>query len=218
QPTHDPSTHHDQPPQRNTRRPDQLLTGQALGPALVVVGPGVGAAAEDERLARLHPSAVSIANDDASLTAVRDALRTSDFVHLACHGRHEPDNALFSRLELADAPLHAHDFGRLDRPPRQVVLAACGLALSDIRPDDELLGFAGALLSVGTSTVVVAVSSVGELAARAAMEELHRGMLGGLSAAAALAEAVAGDPLRRPFVCVGADSVLGSHQGSMFSG
>jgi tetratricopeptide (TPR) repeat protein len=179
---------------------------ERTGQALLVVGPGVSSA--DERLARLHRNAVTIATDDASLTAVQDALRTSDFVHLACHGRHEPDNALFSRLELADAPLHAHDFGRLERRPRQVVLAACGLALTDIRPGDELLGFAGALLSVGTSTVVVAVNRVGELAARAAMEELHRGLLGGATAAEALAAAVAGDPLRRPYVCVGADSVL----------
>ena len=181
---------------------------RAPGQVLLVVGPGVGAAAEDERLTRLHRDAVTIGSDDASLTAVHDALRTSDFVHLACHGRHEPENALFSRLELADAPLYAHQLAGLGRPPRQVVLAACGLALSDIRPGDELLGFAGALLSVGTSTVIVAVSSVGELAARAAMEDLHRGMLAGLSTASALAAAVAGDPLRRPFICVGADSVL----------
>ncbi|MFS8097711.1 CHAT domain-containing protein [Lentzea alba] len=124
--------------------------------------------------------------------------------------RHEPDNALFSRLELADAPLYAHDFGRLSPPPRQVVLAASGLALTDVRPGDELLGSPARCTGTGTSTVVVAVSSVGELAARAAMEELHRGLLGGRGVAEALALAVAGDPLRRPFVCVGADSVLSS--------
>ncbi len=179
---------------------------------VVVVGPGVGAAAADERLTKWHRSAVTFRGDDARVMTVLGALPTCGLLHVVAHGEHEPDNALFSRLELADAPLFAHHLGRLGTPPRQVVLAACGLALQDIRPDDDLLGFAGALLSVGTSTVVVAVNNVGELAARRTMEDFHRALANGHSAAAALADAVAGDPLRRPFVCVGADSTLAGIQ------
>ncbi|SFR03641.1 CHAT domain-containing protein [Lentzea waywayandensis] len=184
----------------------------APGGVVIVVGPGVGAAAADERLAGRYRGAVTFRGDDATVATVLGALRTCDLLHVVAHGEHEPDNALFSRLELADAPLFAHHLGRLGKPPRQVVLAACGLALHDIRPGDELLGFAGALLSVGTSTVIVAVNNVGELAARRAMEDFHRALLNGQGAAAALADAVAGDPLRRPFVCIGADSTLAGVQ------
>ena len=182
------------------------------GGVVLVVGPGVGAASADERLARWHRGAVAFRGDDATVATVLGALPTCDLLHVVAHGEHEPDNALFSRLELADSPLFAHHFSQLDKPPRQVVLAACGLALHDIRPDDEILGFAGALLSAGTSTVVVAVNNVGELAARRAMEDFHRALANGQGATAALADAVAGDPLRRPFVCVGADSTLAGIQ------
>ncbi|SDG50466.1 NB-ARC domain-containing protein [Lentzea fradiae] len=185
---------------------------RAPGGVLLVVGPGVGAAAADEQLLRWHRGAVAFRGDDATVMAVLGAVPACDLLHVVAHGEHEPDNALFSRLELADAPLFAYQLGRLGKPPRQVVLAACGLSLHDIRPDDELLGFAGALLSVGTSTVVVAVNNVGELAARRTMENFHRALANGQSAAAALADAVADDPLRRPFICVGADSVLAGTQ------
>jgi CHAT domain-containing protein len=92
---------------------------------------------------------------------------------------------------------------RLRRPPEHVVLAACELALSRIRPGDEALGFAGALLAVGVRTVTAAVTRVGDDAAATAMADYHR-RLAGTSPAVALADTIAADPLRRPFVCLGA--------------
>jgi CHAT domain-containing protein len=84
------------------------------------------------------------------------------------------------------------------------VLAACELALSRIRPGDEALGFAGALLSAGGRTVTAAVSRVGDQAASAAMNDYHRQLAAGAPAATALAQATAVDPFRRPFICLGA--------------
>ncbi|MCC8247855.1 CHAT domain-containing protein [Saccharothrix luteola] len=145
--------------------------------------------------------------DAVMAEAVSDVLVALDgarLAHIAAHGEHVADNALFSHLELADGPLFAHDTARLRTAPEQVILAACSLALSHIRPGDEALGFAGALLASGSRTVVAAVNQVGDRAAAMTMGTFHKLLADGKPVSHALAEAIAADPLRRPFVCFGA--------------
>ena len=145
--------------------------------------------------------------DAVMAEAVGDVLAALDgarLAHIAAHGEHVADNALFSRLELVDGPLFAHDTARLRTTPEQVILAACSLALSHIRPGDEALGFAGALLASGSHTVVAAVNQVGDRAAAVTMGTFHKLLADGKPVSHALAEAIAADPLRRPFVCFGA--------------
>lgn len=174
------------------------------GHTALVRGPGLSAAiGEIDKLAAHYEKATLLAGDDATSFAVLESLDGAELVHIAAHGEHEAENALFSRLELVDGALFAHELARLHRPPQQVVLAACELALNRIRPGDEALGFAGALLAGGVGTVVAAASRVGDLPAAAAMDDYHRALASGASPAVALADAVAVDPLRRPFVCLG---------------
>lgn len=177
------------------------------GPTLLVAGPGLRVAVgELGRLRRQHPAAVALDGDGATVRGVLDGLDGAALAHVAAHGAHEPENALFSRLELADGALYAHEIARLRRPPRHVVLAACELALSRIRPGDEALGFAGALLASGGRTVTAPVTRVGDLAAAEAMADYHHRLAAGVPPAAALAAATAVEPFRRPFVCLGAGS------------
>ena len=68
----------------------------------------------------------------------------ADVVHLAAHGIHQPDNALFSAIELHGGPLMGYDAARLRAAPRLVVLSCCDLGLADVRPGDETLGMATA--------------------------------------------------------------------------
>lgn len=181
--------------------------GTAAGAGRVVLARGpllTEAVAEEDALVAAYPSAVRLSGRDATVAAVLAALDGAEVVHLAAHGEHEPTNAMFSRLELADGPLFAHELARLTRPPGHVVLAACELAMNHIRPGDEALGFAGGLLAGGVRTVVAANSRVGDHAAAAAMADYHARVAAGTGPAAALAAAVAGDPLRRPFICLGA--------------
>jgi tetratricopeptide (TPR) repeat protein len=174
------------------------------GSTILVRGPGLQAAVgEIDKIAKHYRGAVSIADESATVSAVVSALDGASLAHIAAHGEHEAENALFSKLELVDGALFAHELARLRHPPRQVVLAACELALNRIRPGDEALGFAGALLAGGVSTVVAAASRVGDIPAAAAMDDYHRSLAGGAAPDVALANAVAVDPLRRPFVCLG---------------
>ncbi len=181
----------------------QAAANSATG-VLLVRGPGLQAAeGEIDKLAGYHVDATSLGGEAARVSTVLEALDGVTLAHIAAHGEHEPENALFSRLELADGALFAHEVGRVRRPPRQVVLAACELALNRIRPGDEALGFAGAMLASGAHTVIAASSRVGDEPAAAAMGDYHRGLASGSAPAVALADAIAIDPLRRPFVCLG---------------
>jgi tetratricopeptide (TPR) repeat protein len=171
---------------------------------VLVRGPGLPAAAgEIDKLAAHHQTAKLLSGEQATVSAVLKALDGAQLAHIAAHGAHEPENALFSRLELADGALFAHEMAGLSRPPRHVVLAACELALNRIRPGDEALGFASALLASGSQTVIAPLSRVGDHASAAAMDDYHRRLAAGATPAMALADAIAVDPLRRPFVCLG---------------
>ncbi|XVS62274.1 CHAT domain-containing protein [Actinosynnema sp. CA-299493] len=174
------------------------------GRAVLVRGPGLPAAVgEIDKLGAHYTTAALLSGRRASVATVLEALDGAGIAHLAAHGVHEPENALFSRLELSDGPLYAHEMAGLAHPPRQVVLAACELALNRIRPGDEPLGFASALLASGSQLVVAPLSRVGDQACAAAMDDYHRSLAAGARPAVALADAIAIDPLRRPFVCLG---------------
>ncbi|MEU0466452.1 CHAT domain-containing tetratricopeptide repeat protein [Amycolatopsis sp. NPDC006131] len=178
---------------------------ELIDPVVLVGGPDVpGAIGEVRQLRAVYPTATLVDGPAATSSAVLEALDGSGLAHLVAHGAHEPANALFSRLELVDGPLFAHETARLRRPPDRVVLATCELAMSHIRPGEEALGFAGALLASGSRTIVGAIARVGDRAAAEAMTDLHQRLASGISPALALAHATAADPLRRPFLCLGA--------------
>lgn len=167
-------------------------------------GPGLpSATTELDMLARFHSDPVVISTSHASVTEVLKALDGANVVHIAAHGEHKPENALFSRLDLMDGPLFAHQFSGLRQPPQQVVLAACDLAGNRVAPDDDALGFADALLAAGVGTVIVSISRVGDEVTASTMRDYHQALAAEHSPAQALAKAVAVDPLRRPFICVG---------------
>ena len=178
---------------------------ESRGRVVLARGPRLrDAVAEQSRLGETYPDAVLLGDDTATVAGVLSAMDGASVAHLAAHGEHEPANAMFSRLELADGPLFAHELARLSDPPSHVVLAACELAMHHIRPGDEALGFAGGLLASGVRTVVAATSRVGDASAAAMMVDYHARVAEGAAPAAALAAVVAEDPLRRPFVCLGA--------------
>jgi tetratricopeptide (TPR) repeat protein len=202
-------------------RPPQT-TGEDV---VLVCGPGLPeSVTELTRLRAIYPKAVVLEGEAATTSTVLSTMDGAKLVHIAAHGTHEPANALFSRLELANGGLLAHELAQLRKPPEHVVLASCELALSHIRPGDEALGFAGAMLASGSRTVVAAVCRVGDRSSAETMTDYHRWLAAddpaadlantmadyhsrlasGTAPAVALAQATAADPLRRPFICLGA--------------
>jgi len=123
--------------------------------------------------------------------AVRAAAGDADLLHVAAHGRHEPDNPLLSHLDLADGPLFGYELERLARMPRHIVLSACELGLVRARPGDETLGMTAALLHAGAGSVVAGVARVGDAAAHRVAVAHHAGLRAGRAPAEALAGALA---------------------------
>jgi hypothetical protein len=168
-----------------------------------VAGPRLRNATREVReLAELYARSTVLHGKEATAGATLKAMDGAALAHVACHGHFRADSPLFSSLELADGPLNAYELQSLRHAPEVIVLSACDLAVSDLHPGDELLGFAAALLGMGTRTIVASVVPVPDSTARRLMLDLHRDLLSGKTTAVALAHAQA---RRRDagFVCLG---------------
>jgi len=185
------------------RRLAKVTAAPATLPALLVAGPGNDRGEPEVRtIAATRPHATVLTGAAATPAATLLGMESAAIAHLAAHGHHEPDNALFCSLELAEGHLMGYDLQRITNVPATVGLSSCDLGLSDVRAGDETLGMVAALLSVGTSTVVASVSRVADEAAMTVMTGYHSETGRGRSPAAALAEA---SVRARPtgFVCFG---------------
>jgi hypothetical protein len=184
------------------RRPPSVVAPDAVRP-LLVAGPDLAhAAAEVTAIAKIYPGTRPLLAGSATVSATLLGLDGCPLAHLAAHGHDERENFLFSRLDLADGPLMAYDAQQLAAPPGQVILSACDVGRSVVRPGEELLGFTAALLYIGTATVISSVARVRDEAAVGIMTAYHQRLTAGARPAEALAEAAAAEPFS-PFVCFG---------------
>jgi tetratricopeptide (TPR) repeat protein len=171
---------------------------------LLVAGPDLAhSAREVERLASVYPGSLRLLADDATVSATLRALDGAPVAHLAAHGHHDLENVLFSRLDLADGPLMAYDVQQLTTAPRLVVLSACDVGRTVVRPGEEILGFTAALLYIGTPSVISSVTRVADEDAEAIMLRCHQALRAGAGPAEALAQAALTEPFS-PFICFGA--------------
>ncbi len=178
--------------------------GASAAAPLLVAGPHLQhSAPEVTEIAGIYPGSRPLVGESATVDATLRALDGVKLAHLAAHGHHDQDNVLFSRLDLADGPLMAYDIQRLSVAPRQVVLSACDVGRTMVRPGDEILGFTAALLHIGTPTVISSVARVADDAAVGVMTSYHRALRAGTPPAEALAQASEAEFLS-PFVCFGA--------------
>ncbi|WP_460766072.1 CHAT domain-containing protein [Nocardiopsis nanhaiensis] len=166
---------------------------------LLASGPGpTEARAEVATLAGLYPDARLL--ERARREQVLDGLASTDLAHLAGHGHVGDQTAMLSQLELHDGPLLACDLARLESAPALVTLSSCwgghGYGGTVGRPR----GFVGALLALGTGTVVASPVPVGDAETGTAMRAFHRA----LTAGADVSEAVSDHLGHIGFCCYGA--------------
>lgn len=180
------------------------LRARAAAPAedsrrVMLVGPGLGSGgAEVPAVAAQDPDAEVLDGEAATVAAALTALDGASLAHVAAHGHFREDSPLFSSLTLADGPLLVHDLQRLERPPHRVVLSACESGVMAPVGDQELLGLAAALLSMGTAGVVSSLAEVDDAATVEVMVALHARLRsgGGLGdALLAARDVAAGDPV-----------------------
>lgn len=186
---------------------------------LLAAGPGLPeAVAEVQALAAGHATATVLLGADASVAAVAPALERATRAHIASHGSFRADNPLFSSLQLADGPLTVYDLERLRAAPVDMILSACDAGATAVHPGDELMGFSGALIALGTSALIASTMPVPDEPTRRLMLALHDELDAGREPAQALARArvrALGDSdadyaTAAGFVCFGAGSSAAS--------
>jgi tetratricopeptide (TPR) repeat protein len=189
--------------------PDRApVRGLAAERVVLAAGPGVPAGEEEVReLAEHYADRAVFTGPAATVDAVTAALDGAGLAHLAAHGNFRADQPLLSSLRLADGPLTGYDLERLTSAPKVIMLASCSAAMAEVRPGDELMGFAAALLAQGTGAVVAPLLPVPDEATRLAVLAVHAALRTGAGPAAALAGA-GRDTAERftaaAFLCLGA--------------
>ena len=147
---------------------------------VMLVGPGLGSGgAEVPAVAAQDARAEVLTGEEATVSASLAALDGAALAHVAAHGHFREDSPLFSSLILADGPLLVHDLQHLRRPPHRVVLSACESGVMAPVGDQELLGLAAALLSMGTAGVVSSLAEVDDAATVEVMVTLHAALRAG---------------------------------------
>ena len=191
---------------RWVRGPSRSSAADWSVPAAALYGPGLARTGPEIRAVRGFWSADPVATDNRPATSeeVVTALGRSRVVHLAAHGVHEAQSPLFSSVQLADGPVFAHEFPR-PVAAEHISLAACDVGQFSTRPGDEPLGLAIALMALGATSVLAAVSPVADSVAADAMVAYHRVLSTGADAAEAWAGVVREHPAAGVFCLYGSD-------------
>lgn len=91
----------------------------------------------------------------ASFKDVLNNLPGATIMHLACHGHHDPANALDSGFVMRDKMLKVTELMRLNLPHSFLAfLSACETAKSSEAQPDEAINLAATMLFVGFKSVI----------------------------------------------------------------
>lgn len=165
-------------------------TSPTAGTVLVAAGPRLHhAGAEIRAVAARYPAPTVRPAAAATADEIRALLPSVELAHLACHGHFRDDNPLFSALEFTGGLISVFELEQLPSVPRRIVLSACDSGRAAVRPGDELIGLAAALLRLGTESLVASVLAVPDDATRRLMTAFHTRLAGGATPPAALAAA-----------------------------
>ena len=154
---------------------------------VLVSGPGlVEGKREIDAINQTVADAVVLVADAANRDNVVNAVEGAAVAHIAAHGHIRTDNPLFSSLDLSDGPFSVYELESLREQPGVVVLSACHVGLPSAQPGRELLGLVGALLGMGTRTVIASTLPLPDTPATTRyMADLHGAMAEGQAPAAA---------------------------------
>ncbi|KAE9405346.1 hypothetical protein BT96DRAFT_852964 [Gymnopus androsaceus JB14] len=102
-------------------------------------------------------------HEQATVSAVLDALSQYNIVHLACHGVQDAVDATRSAFILFDGRLTLHDLMAKSLTDVELaVLSACQTATGDTGLPEEAVHLAAGMLSVGYRNVIGTMWSIGD--------------------------------------------------------
>jgi CHAT domain-containing protein len=134
---------------------------------------------------------ILLAREQATSTAVRQALDRAQHCHFSCHGHFDADLTK-AGLTLADCKdlvaIEMFTSIRLDNP-RLVVMSACETAQIQPTLADEYMGLSSSFLFAGAHNVLATQWPVDDNASRLLIENFYQSLNDGLSAVKALQQA-----------------------------
>jgi CHAT domain-containing protein/Tfp pilus assembly protein PilF len=170
---------------------------RAVGPLLAAGAPDASlqfAAKETRAVARLY-GVDALLGSAASEGAVVAWAEQAGILHLAAHAKLNPDNPLFTRIELApdaehDGHLDMHEVFGLDLSKTGlVVLSACSTQMGRLTGGDEIEGLTRAFLYAGTPAVMASLWNVDDESTALFMERFYSHLRKGKGRAEALRRA-----------------------------
>ncbi|KAG8684113.1 hypothetical protein FRC08_013873 [Ceratobasidium sp. 394] len=107
---------------------------------------------------------VTVLHDKAGLVADAMALLpTHSILHLACHGKQQPDDPLESAILLHDGELKLREIIKTKLPSAELVyLSACQTATGDVNTPEESLNLASGFLFAGYRGAVATMWSIND--------------------------------------------------------
>jgi CHAT domain-containing protein len=143
--------------------PDLPSVDQELGRVATVFG---------NHSQKLQDSQASIAN-------VVDAMKSSAWLHLACHGEQDPEDPFNSGLILYDGKLSLEQILNIDLPQAKFVyLSACETAMGDGKLQNEAMHMAGGFLVAGFQGAIGTLWSMSDTDGPNIAEMVYQTILG----------------------------------------
>lgn len=148
------------------------------------LAPLLGAEDELDGLAELHGAALAACVRGREATEAAWWRLAQDpaihFLHVACHGRIDPEQPLAAALQVVDGEIDAAELAAARLGPAELMLSACSTGHRPTRAGgvrlsgDDILGLPGALLEAGARGVIVSIPPADDEGAAAFSLALHR--------------------------------------------
>ncbi|KAG1734865.1 CHAT domain-containing protein [Suillus paluster] len=150
--------------------PDRGRELRCVAPELVVVAQHITPVA----------SFTSLADNDATVQGALDALSGNQWLHLACHGMPNREQAFESSFAMRDGPLMIKDIVRSDwGNPEFAFLSACHTTVGDEKSPDESIHLAAAMQFSGFRSVIGSMWSVDDEVARQMVSAFYANLVDG---------------------------------------
>jgi CHAT domain-containing protein len=114
----------------------------------------------------------------ASKATLLPWLADADVIHLACHGKFDPDQPMQSGVVFArEETWTAREIMGQRLQARLVVLSACETGQSEVDRGDELVGLTRAFLHAGALSVIVSLWEVQDASTAALMTDFYQRLM-----------------------------------------
>jgi len=121
---------------------------------------------------------VNLKNEEATVERVLQAMRDTDWVHVACHGKQDTGEPMESGLLLHDKILGLSEIVRHALPRADFAfLSACQTAVGDERIADESVHLAAGMFMAGYRGVIATMWSIRDEDAPRVAEDVYRRIL-----------------------------------------